>query len=465
MCKGDGMINEAGRPLCQGGEIDIVSGPYMKGKVERATLDRLPRFRFNVEAGHNYTLYFRGQPPTWLKFWLTNYEYTGMSPADIGVVLHLRYFGLNAKCRSAVYANGVRQHSDVGIGSPYQWGLTYPMPTDAVGKHYHDKAINNGIERNIMIFTLRPVSTLELKQEPIVFINMDVSMNEDDFFNQKDTFVAAMANVLGIDPARIRFAKIVAGTSSSARRLTADTTSIAVEVEASSSVMSAGASRPINSLSTDLKAVATKANAITTSVGSFTVSGVSASVEDVKSPIKDIVVSNSFDYLIVNVSRTDGGLYDNNEINEALFNFTNNVIRNEVGFRTITDDEVAATNVAPFWADNKTRAVWGYFIFEADRTSNRFVARLYEHIKSGHQILPSYYTITDVEFKRQVYFTAESADDLQTIFIVIIVIGVVLLVGAAVITAAVVIYRRRAAQKRTIRKEIYEKNNSPMDEI
>ena len=466
MCKGDGMINEAGRPLCQGGEIDFVSGPYMKGKVQRATLDRLPRFRFNVEAGHNYTLYFRGQPPTWLKFWLTNYEYTGMSPADIGVVLHLRYFGLNAKSRAAVYANGVRQHSNVGIGSPYQWGYTYPMPTDAVGTHYHDKAINNGVERNIMIFTLRPISTLELKQEPIVFINMDVSMNEDDFFNQKNTFVAAMANVLGIDASRIRFAKIVAGTSSSARRLTASTTSIGLEIEAVSSVMAAGASLPVNSLTTDLAAVNDKAKTIASSVGSFTVSGVSSAVEEVSNSPKDIVVSNDFDYIVVNITRTDGGLYDNSEITDAIFAYSNNVIRGELGYRGLTEDEVASTNVAPYWADNKTRAVWGYFITDADRMSNRFSARLFDHIKNGDTILPSYYIITDVKYQRQVYYSAKSADDLQTVFIVIIVIGVALIVGAAVTTAAVVIYRRNKAQKLQVyQKEAATNDKTEMDEI
>jgi len=223
-CFGDGMVRSNGHPACQGGVVDYQSGPVMKGKAQRATLDRLTRWWFALENGGNYTLSSRGQPPVWMRFKLQNDEYLRKS-VPAGVTLNLRYFGLNAKCRVGVYVNGRRLRPEVGFDYPWfqlppkRW----PSANDTSGTHYHDKFVDGqmiseetgsqGFERNVISFSLRPGDEVDLKQEPIVQINTFLSMPIDSFFNDKDTFVAAMASVLGIDESRLKFAKIVPGTT------------------------------------------------------------------------------------------------------------------------------------------------------------------------------------------------------------------------------------------------------------
>jgi len=223
-CFGDGMVRANGHPTCQGGVVDYQSGPVMKGKAQRATLDRLTRWWFALENGGNYTLSSRGQPPVWMRFKLQNDEYLRKS-VPAGVTLNLRYFGLNAKCRVGVYVNGRRLRPEVGFDYPWfqlppkRW----PSANDTSGTHYHDKFVDGqmiseetgsqGFERNVISFSLRPGDEVDLKQEPIVQINTFLSMPIDSFFNDKDTFVAAMASVLGIDESRLKFAKIVPGTT------------------------------------------------------------------------------------------------------------------------------------------------------------------------------------------------------------------------------------------------------------
>eukprot|EP00759_Apiculatamorpha_spiralis_P009384 PhF_6_TR15991/c1_g1_i1/m.25091 len=234
VCRGDGMIDEKGWPLCQGGHIDIASGAVSHGKTMRATLERPARYYFLVENGQNFTLNFRGQPPTWMRVWMLNNEWIS---GQAGVVLKVRYFGLNSQSRVGMYVNKKRLLPSFGFGYPEDMNppRKAPQPFDTPGTHYHDRYVNAelgvaGFSRNVMSFTVRPDCFIDLKQEPIIQVSMNVAMTEEDFFNNKDTFVLAMASVLGIDASRMRFANIVAGTKRHFKGL-ASSTKISLEID------------------------------------------------------------------------------------------------------------------------------------------------------------------------------------------------------------------------------------------
>ena len=246
LCKGDGMIERNGDPKCQGLGADYASGPVMKGKEQRVTLDRMTRYRLIAENNQNYTLSFRGSPPTHMRLWFQNSEYLQKSS---GIVINLRYHGLNSQLRVGVYVNGTRLRPNVGFGYPFEQtpAQQWPVPSATSGTHYHDKYVNasdgpTGMQRNVISFVLRPYDIVELKQEPIVQINMQLSMPVDEFFNNKETFVAAMASSLGIDENRLKFAKIVPGNPLPASRRQAGKSTngaaISVDVERASNAQS-----------------------------------------------------------------------------------------------------------------------------------------------------------------------------------------------------------------------------------
>ena len=101
LCVGDGMINVNGDPLCQGGAVQYASGPVPKGKVQRATLDRLTRYKFHVLDSGNHTLLFRGAPPAWMRMILHDHEHTAAG-SNAGVTINLRFFGENSQLRIGV---------------------------------------------------------------------------------------------------------------------------------------------------------------------------------------------------------------------------------------------------------------------------------------------------------------------------------------------------------------------------
>lgn len=68
-----------------------------------------------------------------------------------------------------------------------------------------------------MYVKLQGPGHLEIRTERVVEVSATLAMSIDEFYSAQDQFVANVAAVLGIDPARIRVATVVPG-----RRLLAD---------------------------------------------------------------------------------------------------------------------------------------------------------------------------------------------------------------------------------------------------
>jgi hypothetical protein len=213
LCKGDGMMNADGDPLCQNGIVDFVSGPVMKGRTHRLTLERLSRYRFLVENGGNYTLLFRGAPPAAFRVRLIDNEYLTTAPLSAqGIVLNMRLFGPTAQMQPAVYVNGRKQFFTFGLDYPYVYGMRWPGPFDAAGTHYLDKYVTEGFQRNVLSLTVRPQVKLEVKAEPIVSISISLSLSLSAFFSSTTNFAALLAAALGVSSTQVMVANVVAGT-------------------------------------------------------------------------------------------------------------------------------------------------------------------------------------------------------------------------------------------------------------
>ena len=326
LCKGDGMIQPNGDPLCQGNAgIDFASGPIMKGKTQRATLDRLSRWRFWQENAGNYTLAFRSTPPSHLRLSLSDHEYLGAS-SNIGTIINLRYFGENADSRVGVYVNGKKQLPVFGFGYPYQMKppTSWPGPTDAPGTHfmniYKDSRMNadgsQGYTVNVLSLTMRPGVIIDLVQEPIVQVTMQVSLTIDQFFQLKDTFVAAMASVLGIPAANIHFAKIVAGTNrrSSGVSITwqIDQTSSSATLDSTGQVSSSGSLNltsvvgGLNSIAQNTTILAAAVQRVSGGTATVTIAGVVATTITVVPTRPTIAVPFGTPFVSVNVTKSTG---------------------------------------------------------------------------------------------------------------------------------------------------------------
>eukprot|EP00742_Colponemidia_sp_Colp-10_P006647 GILJ01007126.1.p1 GENE.GILJ01007126.1~~GILJ01007126.1.p1 ORF type:complete len:1991 (-),score=423.95 GILJ01007126.1:760-6543(-) len=460
MCKGDGMVGANGHPLCQGGEADYASGPNAKGMVQRATLDRLSRWRFTLEIGANYTLSFRGAPPVWIRMWLSGHEYTGMSLSQIGVVVNMRYFGLNARMRSIVYVDGVRKPLNQGYGNPYtiETPTTFPMPTDAVGTHYHNLGFydqENGVDTkqyNIMSTTLRPNHFVDWKQESIITITATVSMNEEDFFDNKNTFAIALANVLGITANRLKFANIVAGTLSIRRELLAGSSTVIYEVGMSDADIAANADLHSSAATNDFEAVLAKINSIAsdTYLGGVTVSSMSGEVIKAEIPAPAVAVSTEFDFMVLNATRDDGVAFNATYFKEAILAYTNSMIAPASGIsRNIESEELAQGSVWNFYSDNVTRMTLFYALEDDMRGSNTLTRNLYEILSNearARYALPANHRIVSISYVKQSH---SESDSLAIGFIILIVIGSVIVVGLIAAAIIYVVYQRRKAALKT----------------
>lgn len=453
MCKGDGQVGPNGHPLCQGGEADYASGPVSKGKVQRATLDRLSRWRFTVEVGYNYTLSTRGQPPVWMRMWLHDHEHTGLALNDIGVVVNMRYFGENSRMRVGVYTNGVRRPVSFGFGFPYQLNppQEYPKITDEAGTHYHNLGFYGESvdtkQYNIMSVTMKPNAFVDWKQEAIIIVTASVAMTEEDFFNNKATFALALASTLGITADRLKFANIVAGTNSVRRQLQATSTiSVNYQVELPEASLNTNADTQPSAIPSDLDQVLARAQSIApgTTIGGVQVASVSSEVVAPQYDVPAVSVDNEYNYILVNVTRTDGGVVNHTYLGEFIAAYTNDQIA------SIAPSEFTTGSVWTYYNDNKTRMTLFYALEDSVRSSNILTGKLYDILMSPThraQAIPSNYAIVDMGFTRQNFETYGDDGDksLAAGFIILIVIGCLVVVALFVAAVAYVLYQRRNA--------------------
>jgi hypothetical protein len=426
ICKGSGMQDVNGYPLCEGGQVDYSSGPVMKGKEARATLDRMTRYWFHAENGKNHTISFRGQPPTWMRMYVQDHEYLKLGN-NVGVTLNLRYFGLNSALRVGVYVNGVRQRPVVGYNYPALQtpAMSWPAPTDPAGTHYHDKYVNaqeytstgsQGVQRNVLSFVVRPGSYVDLKQEPIVQVTATLSMPLDEFFNQKDTFVAVMAATLGIDESRIKFAKIVAGTTRRRAGATMTDLQLGIDQRADQAQANFASGATAGTEVNDLNSVASGVNARANSsdpIPGFRVMSLSATVVQVAIPVPPINIARGTPYVQMNLTRANSTV--NTTVVRGLIASYARVQMNltvDKAFQATTDDEIAMTNVYVDTAAGTTRAVL-LMLYENGTQSyvglEHVFGKLSNATTSG-EILPGY-TITSIQFYKNGYGEGSSGGD------------------------------------------------------
>ena len=465
MCKGDGNVGPNGHPLCQGGEADYASGPVSKGMVQRATLDRLSRWRFTVEAGHNYTLSTRGQPPVWMRMWLHDHEHTGLNPADVGVVVHMKYFGENARMRVGVYTNGVRRPVSFGFG-PDPAALDppqhFPTIADNAGTHYHNLgfyAVDGETKQyNIMSVTMKPNTYVDWKQEAIIIITANVAMSEEDFFNNKATFAIALAHTLGITADRLKFANIVAGTNNLRRQLQA-TNNIAVNyhVELDEQTLNDNAGTKPSAVPSDLEEVLSRANAIApgTTLGGVPVTNLAGEVVNPSITVPAVSVSKEYNYILINVSRSDDSRVAINTtlFHETIVAYTNAHLGPASGLkRAIGEEEFTTGSAWLFVAEGTTRMTLFYALDDGVRSSNILTGNLLSILSdpaAAALAIPAGYRIDSLGFQRQNFDKygdeGSGSTSLAAGFIILIVVGCIVLVAVLAAAIAYVAYQRRSA--------------------
>mmetsp|Transcript_21384 Transcript_21384/g.66342 ORF Transcript_21384/g.66342 Transcript_21384/m.66342 type:complete len:879 (-) Transcript_21384:530-3166(-) len=424
MCKGDGMIDVNGWPLCQGGQVQYASGPVMKGKAGRAILERMTRYWFHAENNGNLTLAFRGQPPENMRFYLQDHEYLNVG-SNAGVTLNLRYHGLNSQLRVGVYVNGVRQRPVVGYGYPHEQSppRTWPASTDPAGTHYHDKYVNSeeytrignqGVQRNVLSFVLRPGSVVDLRQEPIVQVTATLSMPLDEFFNNKETFPAAMANALGIPEDRMKFAKIVPGTT---RRRQGGTTVVELSVQQSEAAANANyAGTALGEEQNDLAAIAARVTpdlVQSSSLSNWPVASVEATVVKVAIPVPEVNVASGTPYVLLNATRNGGATMNTTLMEMAVENYAKTVMNITVDaqFNVTERGDVVMSNVHTDAAGFTRMAM--LMLYENTTVSFIGLQHLYNLLSNSStsgQVLPGY-TIHSAEFSENGYGGQRSSDD------------------------------------------------------
>ena len=364
LCHGDGMTLANGDPACQRGVVDYASGPVMKGKTQRATLERLTRWRFIAEHGVNYTLFFRGEPPAWMRMRLTNDEYLGLG-STAGVTLNIRYFGVNAQQRVGVYVLAQRQQSQVYDAYPWELSppLTWPAPTDAAGTHFHNKKLlgggSNAAAVNVLSVTLRSgdANVTTLRQEPIVVVTMTVAVTEEQLRRVQEAFVLGLANALGISASRLR---VVLGTtsSSSLRRLLQAGTPITVEIEDDPSNLppvtddtASTTAAPPTTTAAPTPTLASIAMQVTnlesSSVSNVTVLSVAARVQPVVVSIPPVRVADGVGYVEVNVTVGQGAPFSASPVAVQASSYLRN--RSHAAPQNVTDEgDLLVGNVHTF---------------------------------------------------------------------------------------------------------------------
>eukprot|EP00455_Lapot_gusevi_P057347 TRINITY_DN9748_c0_g1_i2.p1 TRINITY_DN9748_c0_g1~~TRINITY_DN9748_c0_g1_i2.p1 ORF type:complete len:563 (-),score=111.50 TRINITY_DN9748_c0_g1_i2:909-2597(-) len=411
ICKGDGMVAANGDPNCPGGAIDFTSGPVMKGKTQRSTLDRLSRWRMWAEDGGNYTLAFRGSPPSWIRLQLQDYEYLGQGQ-NVGININLRYFGLNANSRVGVYINGKRITSNIGFADP--WNMVpaqqWPNSSAPAGTHFMNLVTyGSGVnisKKNILYLTIRPGVLIDLIQEPVIQVNMQVAMTIDQFFDKKDTFVAAMASVLGIDASRIKITSIVAGTT---RRRTGSSVQVGFEIEQDPNTLttptdttgnSVGGGVPstnteLTNLVSTLDVLTTNPNVIAQAANdpSMAVSGVTAQSISVTNSRPAVTVASGTPYLSLNVT-TPTGVNDFNgtEVANLIANWvaTNFSSVGSPYNTTVADGTLAIGNI---WTNSTTNVTQFTIMFTYDNNTYGYAALRnleYQFLHDSNAVLPVY---------------------------------------------------------------------------
>jgi len=334
LCKGAGMTRANGDPICEEGIVDFSGGPLSHMQGHRMLQLRMSRFRFIVENGANYTLHYRGSPPSSTRFHLTNWEHTGLPESEIGVVINTRIYGAFSHSRLAVYVDGRKERPTFGFGYPHEFGLTWPGPTDRAGTHYHDKYVTPLLHRNVMSFSMRPEVVMDLRHEMIIQINMDLAIPMSEFFDRKDIFAIALANALGIDPTTVRFAKIVPGTT---RRRQSSTTTVGLEVDGGNSTLN---TTTATAISTRVDAVAADTAALSQTLN-VTVLTVVASVIVVQDPEPAVSVLHNQDYLLyyvshgANVTTFDTAAMQSHIVTRLIAALTNQTVANATDATTV----------------------------------------------------------------------------------------------------------------------------------
>ena len=483
MCKGDGRIGSNGHPICEGGEVEYASGPTSKGKVHRATQDRMSRWRFTVEVGHNYTLSTRGQPPVWMRMWLHDHEPTGLALNQIGIVVNLRYFGENSRMRVGMYVNGVRRPAVTGFGLPNQLlpPIDYPSPLDAAGTHYHNLGtfVENGEVKdyNTMSVTLKPSVFVDWKQESIIIVTTTVAMTEDDFFANKATFTAALADALGIPPERLKFATIAAGTHSLRRQLlqseamnsgkSSGNIAITFHIGAAEESLEENAEVQPSEIATDLPEILEKVKNMSSGVriGDIEVHGMDAEVATPQIPIPDVFVSKEYDFVLVNISRENGERVNATHFTEGISGFARSLPRQsnqkltapeeDKDTSSIAVDSFAVGNIWNFHTDgNHTRMTLFFALPDDVRESNELTGNLGSALADPAIInaaTPAGYRINSVQFTRQNFDTYDDdenevppegdSNSLSVLAIALIAVGASLLLVISA-TGAIVFVRR-----------------------
>lgn len=501
LCRGDGMIATNGWPLCEGGAVDFASGPVMKGKTQRATLDRLSRWRFWAENGSNNTLSFRGSPPSWIRLQLQDYEY--LNTDQVGLTLNLRYHGLNANSRVGVYVNGKRISAVIGYTNPWQMSppVAWPNSTAPQGTNFMNLYTDStfqfadgslGFKKNVLSVTLRPGSYVDLIQEPIVQVNMAVSMAVEQFFQNKDTFIAAMASVLNIPANRIKIANVVAGTT---RRRSA-TTQVEVQIEQPPSDAPAtnnnavAAQTPVvqpndfGTLMDSLNQIAANTTILTeASNGAVPVASLAPSVVAVQSTRPPITIASGTPYISLNVTNpTNSVFFDASDVLGRVTTWVQSTFSG-APFNTTAVDGTA--NIGNTWTNVSNNVTQFTITFSYANNTYSYAALTALRdvlLTSSSSVLPGY-TIVNQQFASNNYVpdsgtntptpgaptqkTYGESDNISKFAIGIgIGVAVVLVVGGAILYYVLVVrpkllLRRRMQLKQQLKETLDRHQNQP----
>ena len=170
-------------------------------------MTRISTFFAVVTPNKNYDIYLTSTPPNKLRFRLLN------SDSSIKVRLSMYYFtsmridlylnGTYVAPTNAYYINNNLVLKNVSNNTaPY-------MPT------YSNKSGVNLFFNKQMYFSMSGADVIDLRIAPVLFVSFGLPPMTPDQFFEPATLVQNFANLLGIDPSKIRMVNIVRATSSS----------------------------------------------------------------------------------------------------------------------------------------------------------------------------------------------------------------------------------------------------------
>lgn len=153
---------------------------------------RLNAFWTVVSTGHNLHINFTGSPGSFFRLWL---PYADTSDEVVVVMNFLsnpnrRYTWLPGKGRP----NPLTKPPVLGDGTDH-------------GAHHWDQATSE------LTVKVKGGLNVEVRMENVLYVTPKLAMSVADFYATQENFIQNMAFVLGIDPKRIRIAKVVAGSA------------------------------------------------------------------------------------------------------------------------------------------------------------------------------------------------------------------------------------------------------------